>query len=188
MTARLTLVAHAPTRAVRRSAFPLDEPLDERAKMLASALAGHLPASDECLAAPELRTRQTAEVLGLSPGVEPALRDCDYGRWAGLTLDEIAAREPEPVQSWLRDPAAAPHGGDSILRLMERVTDWLANTRGLDRRLTVITHPAVIRAAVVCAIEATPGSFWRIDVAPLSVTRLSGTGGRWNLSALGARA
>jgi broad specificity phosphatase PhoE len=49
----------------------------------------------------------------------------------------------------------------------------------------VITHAAVIRAAIVHAIEATPQSFWRIDVAPLSCTRLSGTNGRWNLVSTG---
>jgi broad specificity phosphatase PhoE len=50
------------------------------------------------------------------------------------------------------------------------------------------THPAIIRAAIVHAIEADSHSFWRIDIAPLSITRLSGLGGRWNLSAAGCPA
>jgi broad specificity phosphatase PhoE len=49
----------------------------------------------------------------------------------------------------------------------------------------VVTHAAVIRAAIVHAIEATPQSFWRIDVAPLSCTLLSGSESRWNLVSSG---
>jgi hypothetical protein len=37
---------------------------------------------------------------------------------------------------------------------------------------------------MVHAIEAGPRSFWRIDVAPLSVTRLSANNGRWTLASL----
>jgi broad specificity phosphatase PhoE len=44
-----------------------------------------------------------------------------------------------------------------------------------------VTHASVIRAAIVCALEAEPRSFWRIDIAPLSLTRLSGNHGRWTL-------
>jgi broad specificity phosphatase PhoE len=71
---------------------------------------------------------------------------------------------------------------------MRRVGDWLAAERARDQRAIIVTHPGVIRAAIVHAIEAPPQSFWRIDIAPLSVTRLSGTRGRWNLSAAGCAA
>jgi broad specificity phosphatase PhoE len=48
-----------------------------------------------------------------------------------------------------------------------------------------ITHPAVVRAAIVHALGAPPAAFWRIDVAPLSRTDLSGRDGRWNLRGIG---
>jgi broad specificity phosphatase PhoE len=51
-----------------------------------------------------------------------------------------------------------------------------------------VTHASIIRAAVVHAIEAGPQSLWRIDIAPLSITRLSGTNGRWNLTSAGCTA
>jgi broad specificity phosphatase PhoE len=54
------------------------------------------------------------------------------------------------------------------------------------RQSIVVTDAAVIRAAIVHAIEATPQSFWRIDVAPLSCAQVSSTGGRWNLVSLGS--
>jgi broad specificity phosphatase PhoE len=185
MTARLILICHAPTEATRKFAFPADEPLDARSTADAAALAGGLPRADQCWTAPELRTRQTAEALGLAATPLSLLRDCDYGTWTGRRLNEIEAQEPAAVATWLRDPAAAPHGGESIVDLMRRVATWVAGEAANHRRSIVVTHAAIIRAAIVHAIDATPQSFWRIDVAPLSVTRLSGADGRWNLVSLG---
>src|ERR1700691_2145509 len=185
MTARVIFICHASTDAVRQSAFPADEPLDSIGKREAAALAGSVPHADQIRSSPELRARQTAQVLGLNAAVEPALRDCDYGRWSGQSFDDVSAREPDAVATWLRDPAAAPHGGESLLAFMQRVATWLGGELIQHRQSIVITHAAVIRAATVHAIEATPQSFWRIDVAPLSCTRLSGNNGRWNLVSTG---
>ena len=94
----------------------------------------------------------------------------------------MAQREPDAVAEWLRDPSAAPHGGETLQSLMQRVGEWLAGENVPRRQTIVVTHASVIRAAIVHAIEAELPSFWRIDIAPLSVTRLSGDGTRWNLS------
>lgn len=188
MTARLLLLCHASTDAVRTSAFPGDEDLDARGKTDASALAGRLPPADRCWTSPERRARQTAEALELTAALEPALRDCDYGSWRGRAFDDVNAREPEAVAAWLSDPAAAPHGGESILGLMQRVAGWLVQEQKKHGQSIVVTHASIIRAAVVRAIDAGPQSFWRIDIAPLSVTRLSGTNDRWNLVSCGCLA
>ena len=185
MTARLIFICHASTDAVRRSAFPADEPLDGIGKREAAALAGSVPPADQIWSSPELRARETAQALGLKAAVEPALRDCDYGKWSGQSFDDVSAREPDAVATWLRDPAAAPHGGESLLELLQRVASWLGGQLSQRRQSIVVTHAAIIRAAIVHAIEATPQSFWRIDIAPLSYTRLSGHEGRWNLVSTG---
>jgi broad specificity phosphatase PhoE len=185
MTTRLILICHGSTDAVRRSAFPADELLDDHGRKQSADLAGRLPRADASWVSPELRTRQTAEALGLEAKPLPPLRDCDYGRWSGRSFDDVCAREPQAVAAWLNDPAAAPHGGESISHLMQRVAQWLAGEIIHHRQSIVVTHAAVIRAAVVHAIEAAPQSFWRIDISPLSCTRLSGNDGRWNLVSAG---
>jgi broad specificity phosphatase PhoE len=185
VTARLFLVAHASTSAVRKAAFAADEPLDDFGSAEAAALTGCLPHADVCATSPELRARQTAEALRLDAVVLPQLRDCDFGNWRGRTFEDVSASEPDAVAAWLRDPTAAPHGGESIACLTQRVAEWLAQENGHHRQSIVVTNPSIIRAAVVHAIEATPQSFWRIDIAPLSITRLSGTNGRWNLVSVG---
>jgi broad specificity phosphatase PhoE len=180
MTARLILICHGSTDAVRRAAFPADEPLDPHGQADAAALAKRLPPADRCWTSPELRTRQTVEAFQLNAIVVSTLRDCNYGTWRGSTLDEILARNPHTVSAWLSDPAATPHGGESLLSLMQRVAEWLEGEKAMNRRAILVTH-----AAVIHAIEATPKSFWRIDIAPLSFTRLSGKDGRWNVVSSG---
>jgi broad specificity phosphatase PhoE len=185
MTARLILVCHGSTEAVHQSAFPADEPLDPRGRADAAALADSMPRADQSWTSPELRTRQTAEALGLPASPLPFLHDCDYGRWSGRTFRAVYAQEPDAVAAWLQDHAAAPHGGESILSLVRRVATWLGEELTRHQQSIVITHPTVIRAAIVHAIDAKPQSFWRIDIAPLSRTRLSGSDGRWNLVSAG---
>jgi broad specificity phosphatase PhoE len=188
VTARLILIAHASTAALRGSFFSADEPLDADGKANAAALAGQLLKADRWLTSPELRTRQTAEALGLNADVELSLRDWDYGAWRGRSFKDVCAREPEAVAAWLRAPEATPHGGESILSLMQRVAGWLLGEQARRQRSVVVTHSAIIRAAIVQGIGAPAQSFWRIDIAPLSITRLSGDGSRWNLSSSGCMA
>jgi broad specificity phosphatase PhoE len=185
MTARLTLICHAPTDAVRKAAFPADEPLDDRGKAQAAGLAASIPRADCVWTSPELRARQTAEALHLHAAVQATLRECDYGAWKGCAFADVQARDPDGISAWLNDPTATPHGGESLLSLMQRVAQWLDAEKAADRKALVIAHASIIRAAIVHALHAPPQAFWRIDIAPLSATRLSGTHGRWNLVSAG---
>ena len=184
--ARLTLICHAATSAVRSAAFPLDEPIERTGAAKARALANALRKPDRAFASPASRAAQTAQALGLSAAPDDALRDCDYGRWAGCRLDALEAAEPQAVALWLSDPAAAPHGGESIVDVLARVGAWL-DARSLEPGHGIaVTHAAIIRAAIVHVLQAEPRSFWRIDIAPLTRVTLSGGGGVWRLSGIEA--
>lgn len=185
MTTRLKLLCHASTAAVRNAGFPADEDLDDHARRVLPGLAHNLHRADRCFTSPGLRARQTAEALNLKAEIEPALHECDYGRWAGRSLAEVQAQEPEALAQWLQAPDAAPHGGESLQDLLARVAQWLDAQNGEPGVTVVVTHASVIRAALLHALEAGPRSFWRIDVAPLSLARLNGDGKRWTLASIG---
>jgi broad specificity phosphatase PhoE len=185
MTARLALICHASTEATRSVRFPADEPLDDQGRARALALADHLQGANRVWVSPELRTRQTADALGLAAVVAPELRDCDYGAWRGCSFQELSTQDPEAISAWLCDPGAAPHGGESTTILIQRVASWLDRQLRVPGRAIVVTHAAIIRAAIVHAIDASAQSFWHIDVSPLSEACLSGHDGRWNLRYVG---
>jgi broad specificity phosphatase PhoE len=97
------------------------------------------------------------------------LADLDCRGWRGQPLAGIG---PAELQLWLTDPAAAPHGGESIVELTDRVAGWLKSLTENATPTIAVTHPAVVRAAIQVALDAPPKSFWRIDIAPLSQTVL----------------
>lgn len=189
MALRLTLIAHGTTAATRLAAFPRDEPLEDRAIVCAVALGQTLGRIDRALTSPARRARETAERLGLAAKVDDDLRDGDSGRWAGLRLDEIAAAEPDAVAAWLSDPEAAPHGGESIAAMIQRVARWLDRqvaAAAPPTRLVAVTHAAIVRAAILNVLGAPASAFWRIDIAPLSRTEIVASAGRWTLRAISA--
>jgi broad specificity phosphatase PhoE len=180
---RLTLLAHAPTAATAAAAFPADDPLDARGRSRLRDAAGGLPRAARVRCAPDRACRGTADGLGLAAAADEGLREWDLGRWAGRTLDAVAADEPDAVHAWLADPGAAPHGGEPLAAVLARVRAWLAALP--DGHTLGVCGPAVVRAAVVAVLDAPPAAFWRVDAAPLTATDLRGGPRRWTVRATG---
>jgi broad specificity phosphatase PhoE len=176
---RLTLVSHAMTDAMAAGRFPTDEPLNAVGHRQVDASI-ELGVTEQSFSGPEKRTRQTAELLGLQAEIDTRLADLDCGRWRGDVLGRVDSAD---LAIWLTDPTRAPHGGESVVDLIERVRGWMESLTSRHSRLVAITHPAVIRAAIVIALDAPPKSFWRIDIAPVSRTVMHFRGHAWTLRA-----
>ncbi|MCX2929006.1 histidine phosphatase family protein [Mycobacterium sp. CVI_P3] len=173
---RLTLVSHAMTDAMAVGRFPVDEELNALGRRQLDEL--DVGTADMALCGPEVRARQSAELLGLRARVDARLADLDCGRWRGMGLDMV---EPDLLTLWLTEPARGPHGGESIVEMITRVRGWLADISRTPGRTVAVTHPAVIRAVILNALDAPPKSFWRVDVAPASCTTLHFRGMAWTL-------
>jgi broad specificity phosphatase PhoE len=175
---RLTLISHAMTDAMAAGRFPTDEPINAlgRRQLGASIDWGTTEFTASC--GPEQRCVQTAELLGLHPTMESRIADLDCGRWRG---DVLGGVDPADLAVWLTDPVGAPHGGESVVDVIGRVADWLESITASRSRTVAVTHPAVIRAAILIALDAPPKSFWRIDVAPASRTQMHFRGHAWTL-------
>ncbi len=128
------------------------------------------------------RTQKTfeaiaAKVAGLpNPVVEPAFIEQSFGRWQGLSWDEMQDSDAKAYADFWRDPTrSAPPGGESYVAQMER-------TRAAIERLSIeyagrdivsVSHGGTIRAAVAIALGLTPEAAMAVVVDNLSVTRLS---------------
>lgn len=174
---RLTLVSHAMTDAMAAGRFPIDEPLNAVGHRQVDASI-ELGVTERSFCGPEKRTRQTADLLGLHASTEPRLADLDCGSWRGDVLGNVP---PAELSVWLTDPTRAPHGGESVIELIDRVNGWMDSLTARRARLVAVTHPAVIRAAILLALDAPPKSFWRIDIAPASRTVMHFRGHAWTL-------
>jgi broad specificity phosphatase PhoE len=184
MSMRLHLLCVASTPSIRLASFPSNDPLDAQGRKALEAFAGVLPTFDKSWISPNVSAVQTSEILGLHSETNPMLRDCDFGRWAGQSLADVQTTEPDALATWLRDPTAAPHGGESFADAVNRVQAWMDGLLSASASALAITHPTIIRAAIVSAFGAGPHALRHIDIAPLSRAKLSSDGRRWTLSAL----
>ena len=115
MAQRLLVVAHAATPATRALVFGGSGPLvPTEIKRLSGRFVSWLRGPEEACEATAVR---------LGAGAEPVaeLRECDFGAWTGKALIDVASEDAAGLESWLHDPNAEPHGGESLAKLINRV-------------------------------------------------------------------
>lgn len=180
---RLTLLCQAATTVVREGGFPsAGDPVDEREHRRIAALSR----ADAAVQAtsPDAVAVETARLLGLAAAPEAALRDMDYGSWAGRRFDELAAAEPDVFVDWLASPWTATPGGEPFADVVARVGGWLDGLTG-DASVLAIAGPSVIRGVLCHALAMPPPVAMRIDIAPLGRVVLS-RNPVWRLQTLSA--
>ncbi|MGH2601881.1 MAG: histidine phosphatase family protein, partial [Dehalococcoidia bacterium] len=135
---------------------------------------------------PLTRARQTAEEIARLVGAEeivtePALAECDFGQWEGLTFGEVQQRWPDELDAWLGDTAVAPPGGESIDAVAARVRPTMARLREAypGETIVVVGHVTGIKAVLREALDA--GSRFlhqlHLDPAGLSIMDTWSDGG-----------
>jgi broad specificity phosphatase PhoE len=178
----MTLVAHALTPAQRGLVLGGDAEPDPASLTAARELKLE---ADAVYAGPERAAVLTAEALGLTPVVEEALRDREYGDWTGRELEELLTAEPDRVSAWLERPHTATPGGETENDVLTRVADWLGDlAQQSDERRTIVAvvHPAVVRAMVLYVLDAPAESLRQVDVRPLATVTLTLHDGSWSLA------
>jgi broad specificity phosphatase PhoE len=183
---RLTLLAHAPTVAQRAARFPVDEGIEPLAPSLVRRLAAGVSRVQHIWCGPERYAAETATALGLAATPCPELHAWSAGVWAGQAVLDVAQRDLAAFQAWRTDPAFAPPEGESLQALLVRVAAWTQAQVAHDpARALVIADPAVIRAILLFVLAAPPATFWRLDVAPLSLATVQYAHREWRLRQMG---
>lgn len=117
-----------------------------------------------------------------------ALRDRDYGLWAGRNLRDVG---PEEQLSFLSDVAFAPPGGESFAASYQRMAHWLDVLEQTVPAAVVLARPACVRNLILRVLY--PGEnpvsmahAARVDVLPHSYSLLTCHAGRWRVGMLSA--
>lgn len=176
MASRMTVI-HVPAPGDRRDpAFPDGRRFEVAWRNVPAAARRRLAEADRLFRAPEIG-------LGGAMAGEAvaALRELDYGAWAGRGLAAIAAASPGDLAAWRGDPAAAPHGGESVAAARARVADWLGARVAEPGRGVALVSATVCRLIVVAVLDAPAAAIWRLDPSPWAALQLSGDGRRWQL-------
>ena len=131
------------------------------------------------IASPLNRTRQTAEAIARTTGLEiifdEAWFELSFGSWDGKSIEEVKEEEPDAYQAWLNSTAYAPGGGESYdqatVRIEEALEKLVAEYPG--KKIIVVTHNGVIKTAVRLAIGAPSEAVFHVDAAPCSISSIS---------------
>lgn len=99
-----------------------------------------------------------ADELNLPINTENKLIEFNFGKWEGLTHEEIKNNFDDGYSKWARDPGVfIPDGGESMAQLQTRVVEKLKEIGKKEDGKTVLigSHSSVIRA-LQCYIQGLP--------------------------------
>ena len=178
MAQRLLVVAHAPSSTTKALVF--GDP-GELVRWEEFRLRGRIAC---WTSGPEKVCQATAQRLGGTAEAIHDLHECDFGTWSGRALADVAAQDPSGLDAWLRDPHVAPHGGETLAVLINRVGRILDDQRWPHGRSVAVVTPLVAKALLVHALGAAPELIFRIDIAPLGRALISRSQQTWRLTSL----
>ena len=120
------------------------------------------------LTSPLQRARDTCRLAGFGEvaGVEPDLVEWNYGRYEGLTPDQIHAMTP----GWLLFRDGCP-GGEQPGEVGARVDRVIARVRALDGSVLLFAHGHVLRvlAARWLGLSPSAGQHFLLDTATMTI-------------------
>jgi phosphoserine phosphatase len=152
---------------------------------LAEAFAQATPAPARIIASPMQRTRATAtfvaERLNLPLETDDALIEIAHGTWEGRLRDEIAANDPARYTTWRERPAdVAFEDGETLRDVAARWSRFRAVLR-IDAPTLLVTHDAIVRAALLDIEQRPLSDFWSIRVENAAYAIVEVEGDRWTL-------
>ncbi|MGY4645717.1 MSMEG_4193 family putative phosphomutase [Cellulomonas sp. URHB0016] len=164
----------------RAAGVRLDEVGRDQAQRTARRLADVPLAA--VVSSPLVRCRQTARIIAASqrdslvPRLDAGIVECDYGRWQGRALRELAQ---EPLWSVVQNqPSAAEFpGGESLAAMQARAVAAvrrqgaaLEAEHGAGTVWVAVTHGDIVKSVLADALGMHLDLFQRITVDPGSVS------------------
>ena len=132
------------------------------------------------IASPLNRTRQTAEAISRTTGLEiifdEAWYELSFGSWDGKAIEEVREEEPDNYQAWINSSSYAPPGGgesydEASVRIEEALEKLVAEYPG--KKIIVVTHNGVVKTAAKIAVGGPNDAVFHMDATPCSISSIS---------------
>lgn len=136
--------------------------------------------NDKIISGPSLCTIQSSEIIAEELKkefvIDENLSPRNYGEWEGMTFEQIRKKYPDfldngPLQILLN----TPDKGESLTEFNNRINVAINNLieDNLEKRLIVVTHPVIIRAAICQALNIPLKHQYNIYVKTGSANQIS---------------
>jgi probable phosphoglycerate mutase len=137
---------------------------------------------DVIYASPLKRAYDTAVILGESNGgllpiIEEDIKEINFGKWEGLTFQEIKETYPEEFNAWRSDEVNGNlMGGDLTLkkvsiRATEAIRRLVVENEG--KKIAIVAHGGIIKAGLIGLFDWKITMYHHFYLGNTSVTRLS---------------
>ena len=168
----------------------IDIELNENGIKQAELLAEYLSnlKIDDIYSSPLKRALKTGEVIAshheLEVKIAPGLIDFDYGKWQGLSHQEVKDKYTELYAEWISQPDQVRiPGGESLNDVRERaiyvVSDAVAKYEGT---VVLVSH-RVVNKVLICALLGLDNShFWNIRQDTAGITTFICENARFTLT------
>ncbi|HAA85474.1 MAG TPA: hypothetical protein DCE14_03880 [Kosmotogaceae bacterium] len=117
------------------------------------------------------RAKQTAEILGKELQIVPiedrALRECDFGLWNGMTLDEIKRGCYKAFYRWVYTPEAEVEKTESLNAVQKRAYTSFTNiTRShyQNETIVIVSHALWIKVLICKILGSEPNNYYKIEL------------------------
>lgn len=186
---RLLVIRHGETawNTEARIQGHIDIPLNDKGRWQAERLAQALVDEElHAIYSSDLaRARHTAEAVAqaaqLQLNLDNSLRERHFGRFEGMTQEEVASQWPEEARRWRqRDPGYGPEGGETLQAFYDRCLSALTRLaqQHPGQSIAVVAHGGVLdcfyRAANGLELELPRN--WQITNASVNRLLFNGEG------------
>lgn len=169
-------IRHAPVQGQESRYYgQLDVAAEPVNPALAAAIGRELPQVAVWMTSPLVRTRSTA--MALKPGVKPIeipdLMEQNYGLWQGRGHNDVYAANRS--LDWNNPAKIRPPEGESFADLTARIANAVERLTAhyAGHSIVAVAHAGTIRSAIGFALGLDPGTALRIEIAPLSISRVT---------------
>ena len=101
---------------------------------------------------PLMRAQQTASILGLKIKTERAIIEMDWGKWDGLTGQELQEKYGEGFSQRKKEGIdLRPDGGETPREVRQRVKEWVGRVSQNGLPTGAVSHQGIIRATISLA-------------------------------------
>lgn len=161
MNTELYLIRHGETEWNKLGKFQgcTDIPLSEDGIQQAFLLQKRLKGNFDCIyTSPLSRAVKTAQILcqpscKKEPVIHPGLIEINFGKWEGLTLEDINREYSLEFKRWKTDEETAPIMGGELslknacVRVTKAILDIVQEHKG--ETIVIVSHGGVLKAALI---------------------------------------
>lgn len=169
----LFLIRHLPTESTKKAAFygATDLGLSKEAIKYGPAFSNKQRSDYGFYTSPLKRCKMSAEIFFPNEAVKSLVnaKEVDFGKWEGMTFEEIAVQDPELVDQWSNDPEFSFPKGEKLRHFEERIIK-LAEQLHTHEKVVLITHGGVIRY-LICyflGLDFNKSLLFNVDLATLT--------------------